>query len=106
MLLHAGLPSFPAADQSGAECRNAGASRAVAELPRRSTEPLWRRDPNAMAVNREGGRASNRLAREADAEIDRALIQRAQAGDTGAFRELVDRHQRRAFAIAFALGKD
>jgi len=46
------------------------------------------------------------LAREADAEIDRALIERAQSGDKNAFRELVERHQRRAFAIAFALVKD
>jgi RNA polymerase sigma-70 factor (ECF subfamily) len=59
-----------------------------------------------MAVNRGEERASNRLAREADAEIDRALIQRAQTGDMAAFRELVDRHQRRAFAIAVALVKD
>jgi RNA polymerase sigma-70 factor (ECF subfamily) len=59
-----------------------------------------------MAVNSGEARASNRLAREADAEIDRAHIQRAQAGETAAFRELVERHQRRAFAISFALVKD
>lgn len=70
------------------------------------SEPGPRCARRAMAVNRGEGRASNRLAREADAEIDRALIQRAQAGDTVAFRELVERHQRRAFAIAVALVKD
>jgi RNA polymerase sigma-70 factor (ECF subfamily) len=59
-----------------------------------------------MPVNSGDARASNRLAREADAEIDRALIERAQAGETAAFRELVDRHQRRAFAIAVGLVKD
>lgn len=60
----------------------------------------------ATAVNSGEGRASNRLAREADAELDRALILRAQNGETAAFRELVERHQRRAFAIAMALVKD
>lgn len=64
------------------------------------------RDFDVMGVNSGDERASNRLAREADAEIDRALIERAQAGDKSAFRELVERHQRRAFAIAFALVKD
>ncbi|MGC4092424.1 MAG: sigma-70 family RNA polymerase sigma factor [Polyangiaceae bacterium] len=64
------------------------------------------RDLDVMGVNSGDERASNRLAREADAEIDRALIERAQAGDRDAFRELVERHQRRAFAIAFALVKD
>ena len=62
--------------------------------------------PLATAVNSGEARASNRLAREADAELDRALIQRAQAGETAAFRELVERHQRRAFTIAVALVKD
>ena len=34
------------------------------------------------------------------------LIERAQAGDMGAFRRLVERHQRRAFAVALALVRD
>jgi RNA polymerase sigma-70 factor (ECF subfamily) len=34
------------------------------------------------------------------------LIAGAQAGDMGAFRQLVERHQRRAFAVAFALVRD
>ena len=34
------------------------------------------------------------------------LIARAQQGDMAAFRQLVDRHQRRAFAIALALVRD
>ncbi|HET9955136.1 MAG TPA: sigma-70 family RNA polymerase sigma factor [Polyangiaceae bacterium] len=57
-------------------------------------------------MNSPDGRASNRVQREADAELDRELIQRAQSGDTAAFRQLVERHQRRAFAIAVALVKD
>jgi RNA polymerase sigma-70 factor (ECF subfamily) len=44
--------------------------------------------------------------RAREAEEDRALIAKAQAGDTAAFRSLVERHQRRAFAIAFSLVRD
>ncbi|MGH7439691.1 MAG: RNA polymerase sigma factor, partial [Polyangiaceae bacterium] len=51
--------------------------------------------------------ASNRkLERAREAEADRVLIAKAQAGDKAAFRELVERHQRRAFAVAFALVRD
>ncbi|MBI3202553.1 MAG: sigma-70 family RNA polymerase sigma factor [Polyangiaceae bacterium] len=57
-------------------------------------------------VNRGGRAASNRLARQAEAEEDRALIDRARTGDKRAFRELVERHQRRAFAIALSLVRD
>jgi RNA polymerase sigma-70 factor (ECF subfamily) len=46
------------------------------------------------------------MARKAEAEQDRALIERARGGDQTAFRELVERHQRRAFAIAVALVRD
>lgn len=38
-----------------------------------------------------------------EAEEDRALIAQAQQGDHQAFRRLVERHQRRAFVIAFGL---
>jgi RNA polymerase sigma-70 factor (ECF subfamily) len=41
-----------------------------------------------------------------EAEEDRALIAKAQAGDRAAFRKLVERHQRRAFAIALGLVRD
>ncbi len=44
--------------------------------------------------------------RTKEAEEDRALIAQAQAGDTRAFRQLVERHQRRAFAVAFAQVRD
>jgi RNA polymerase sigma-70 factor, ECF subfamily len=44
--------------------------------------------------------------RAREAEEDRALIAKAQAGDMGAFRRLVERHQRRAFAIALSLVRD
>ncbi len=64
------------------------------------------RDRNVRGVNRGEQPASNRLERENESEQDRRLIQRAQAGDTGAFRLLVERHQRRVFAIALGLVRD
>ena len=57
-------------------------------------------------VNSPSQEASNREARRRDAEEDRELIQRAQQGDQAAFRKLVERHQRRAFAIAMGLVRD
>ncbi|MBX3184372.1 MAG: sigma-70 family RNA polymerase sigma factor [Polyangiaceae bacterium] len=59
-----------------------------------------------MVVNRAQAKASNREARRAEAEYDGGLIVRAQAGDRGAFHELVQRHERRAFAIAMGLVRD
>lgn len=58
------------------------------------------------SVNRRSRSASNREARLAESERDRELIIRAQRGDQPAFRELVERHQRRAFAIAIGLVRD
>jgi RNA polymerase sigma-70 factor, ECF subfamily len=57
-------------------------------------------------VNRGDQPASNRLERENESAQDRRLIVRAQAGDTAAFRLLVERHQRRVFAIALGLVRD
>jgi RNA polymerase sigma-70 factor (ECF subfamily) len=57
-------------------------------------------------VNRGDQPASNRLERENESEHDKRLILRAQAGDTAAFRLLVERHQRRVFAIALGLVRD
>jgi RNA polymerase sigma-70 factor (ECF subfamily) len=50
--------------------------------------------------------ASNRAERRREAELDRGLVERAQKGDRDAFRQLVERHQRRAFAIAIGLVRD
>ncbi len=51
--------------------------------------------------------ASNaRQERIKEAGQDRVLISKAQAGDKAAFRQLVERHQRRAFAIALGLVRD
>jgi RNA polymerase sigma-70 factor (ECF subfamily) len=57
-------------------------------------------------VNSTPGEASNREARRREAEEDRELIVLAQKGDQAAFRRLVERHQRRAFAIAMGLVRD
>ncbi|WP_437711135.1 sigma-70 family RNA polymerase sigma factor [Sorangium sp. So ce448] len=57
-------------------------------------------------LNSASARASNREARRREAEEDRELIERAQKGDQAAFRSLVERHQRRAFAIAMGLVRD
>ena len=63
--------------------------------------------PPSPSVNTRVSDASNaKQARVREAEEDRGLIARAQAGDTVAFRSLVERHQRRAFAIALALVRD
>jgi RNA polymerase sigma-70 factor (ECF subfamily) len=64
------------------------------------------RDRNVRGVNRGDQPASNRLERDNESEQDRRLILRAQAGESGAFRLLVERHQRRVFAIALGLVRD
>jgi RNA polymerase sigma-70 factor (ECF subfamily) len=61
----------------------------------------------ASGLNRGGRTASNKAQdRAKEAEEDRALIAQAQGGDMGAFRRLVERHQRRAFSVAFAQVRD
>jgi RNA polymerase sigma-70 factor, ECF subfamily len=62
--------------------------------------------PAPLRVNSGAAAASNRRSREAESDADRALIQRAQRGDTRAFEELVARHERRAHAIALGLVRD
>ncbi len=62
---------------------------------------------DAVPLNRWREVASNlREQRAKEAEQDRELLARAQKGDTQAFRELIERHQRRAFAIALSLVRD
>lgn len=65
-----------------------------------------RADRLRAPVNSGRDRASNRAERQREAEEDRALVERAQNGDKDAFRQLVERHQRRAFAIAIGLVRD
>jgi RNA polymerase sigma-70 factor, ECF subfamily len=63
--------------------------------------------PIPLGLNSPEDAASNqKQARKAEAEEDRALIVQAQAGDKKAFRKLVERHQRRAFAIAMSVVRD
>jgi RNA polymerase sigma-70 factor, ECF subfamily len=62
--------------------------------------------PTPGHVNTPVPRASNMEARRAEAEEDRALIEASQQGNTAAFRKLVERHQRRAFAIALGMVRD
>jgi len=63
-------------------------------------------DRNVTGVNRPALSASNPTSRELEAEEDRVLIESAQKGDPVAFKKLVQRHQRRAFAIALGLLRD
>lgn len=63
--------------------------------------------PPSNALNLRVSDASNaKQARIREAEEDRALIARAKENDVAAFRKLVERHQRRAFAIALGLVRD
>jgi RNA polymerase sigma-70 factor (ECF subfamily) len=65
------------------------------------------RRPALPTVNNRHLAASNtKEARVREAEEDRVFIARAQAGDPAAFRRLVERHQRRAFAIALSMVRD
>ncbi len=89
---------------SGAAGPASGGRSPAAKSPESGSES--ESDPKVRGVNRSGTRASNRLARQAEADEDRELIERAQKGDRGAFRSLVERHQRRAFAIALGLVRD
>jgi len=65
------------------------------------------RAPAVPPVNlREIPASNSKQVRAREAEEDRGLIARAQSGDMAAFRKLVERHQRRAFAIALSLVRD
>jgi RNA polymerase sigma-70 factor (ECF subfamily) len=50
--------------------------------------------------------SSKDQSRKIEADEDRLLISKAKSGDRRAFRSLVERHQRRAFAIANSLVRD
>ncbi len=76
-----------------------------AAVPPRAPPKLTQNSVNSGVME-----ASNKEFRAREAEEDRALIEQAQSGDAVArqiaFRKLVDRHQRRAFAIAVGLVRD
>jgi len=87
----------PEQDAGAPESEDPAAGRAVHPTP----------PPPPFAVNTQKISASNtKLARQKEADEDRVYITRAQAGDREAFRKLVERHQRRAFAIALSLVRD
>lgn len=98
--------SPPASAGEQAEDPPNGAEEGVAEAAQAAVEAEEAADHAAMGVNRPPGNASNREARKREAAEDRVLIEAAQRGDRGAFRTLVERHQRRAFSIAFGLVRD
>lgn len=73
----------------------------------RKVEAAAPHDPAVAGdVNSPASRASNKQVRKAEAEQDRALVEQARNGDLAAFRKLVERHQRRAYAIALGLVRD
>lgn len=70
-------------------------------------------DADVVAHEIKGGRvnspeaeASNKVAKRREADEDRDFIERARAGDHGAFRKLVEKHQRAAFVVAVGLVRD
>jgi RNA polymerase sigma-70 factor (ECF subfamily) len=96
-------PERPATE--GASRDPEGASAGGGRRPEARDEPKPHAPP--PSVNSLGNSPSNsKQIRIREAEEDRALIAKAQAGDTAAFRSLVERHQRRAFAIALSLVRD
>ena len=82
---------------------------AASEDPPASTrdEPRISSKRPPVPLNTAPPPASNQKEQRArEAEEDRALIEKAQAGNEEAFRALVERHQRRAFSIALSLVRD
>lgn len=99
----AGEGSPPSADPSDVP----PPSESDPDMDTRGSKTQSHAPPPSPSVNTRVSDASNaKQARVREAEEDRGLIARAQKGDTAAFRSLVERHQRRAFAIALALVRD
>lgn len=86
--------------------RSAGLGAAPSASAAPTVSHLRAPDPSVRGLNSAEAAASNRTARRLEAERDRLLVERAQNGDLDAFRRLVDRHQRRAFAVALSLVRD
>ena len=83
----------------------AGFSPDISSPPARSSN-----DPQppgeVSRLNSAAQEASNRHSKQDEARYDHGLILRAKRGDSSAFRELVERHQRRALVLAMALVRD
>ena len=89
----------------------AGEQGTLSDMPPASAVGVARGLPTIGAsphglVNTPQAGASNREQRRTEAEQDRELIEAAQRGDTQAFRKLVEKHQRRVFAIALGIVRD
>lgn len=98
------MPEKPAARALSRALRApAGLALISSKGPRAASE-----EPSRVraSLNTSRSAASNPKGRAAESERDHELIVRAQRGDGGAFRELVERHRRRAFAIAIGLVRD
>jgi RNA polymerase sigma-70 factor, ECF subfamily len=99
----------PEASKRGEEASADAADEPVpsSDLDERAPALPTKVPPPSSTLNTRVSDASNaKQARIREAEEDRGLIARAQQGDTVAFRALVERHQRRAFAIALSLVRD
>jgi RNA polymerase sigma-70 factor (ECF subfamily) len=86
-----------------------GSSKSSVELDAASREPVgFANDIRDIELNGEARPTSKemRARRAQDAEVDRALIERAQRGDKVAFRQLVERYERRAVMLALAIVHD
>ena len=102
--------SEPSSPPSSAPPSVAGAGDEAPESQEKSdgrVVPPSKVPPPSNTLNLRAEDASNaKQARIREAEEDRGLIAKAQQGDVAAFRQLVERHQRRAFAIALSLVRD
>ena len=108
--VHPSSESPPSASLEGSETSETRESEEEPEVDSREAAGAPGVPPSPRMVpgpvNTRALAASNKAQRAKEAEEDRQLIARAQAGDMASFRQLVERHQRRAFAIALALVRD
>jgi RNA polymerase sigma-70 factor (ECF subfamily) len=105
----ASKPSSAADSPPAADGRVSGHEKAPEsrEIDPHAVKPASSPPPPSNTLNQRAQDASNaKQARIREAEEDRGLIAKAQQGDRAAFRKLVERHQRRAFAIALSLVRD
>lgn len=100
-------PEAPESSPDSSEEEPIPSSDLDERAPPPTAPPPTKVPPPSSTLNLRASDASNaKQARIREAEEDRGLIAKAQQGDTVAFRKLVERHQRRAFAIALSLVRD
>ncbi|MEM9192372.1 MAG: sigma-70 family RNA polymerase sigma factor [Myxococcota bacterium] len=76
------------------------------EAPRGAAEPEEAgSDDGEASVNEPESKASN-SSNKKGAGNDKELVERVQAGDSAAFRELFEKYHRRAYAVAFGVVKN